>query len=789
MQRTESPGIELPGVESPSIELLGVESPGIESPGIKSPGIESPGIETPGTGTPGIESSSIEKRRKWIPQMVSLFFALSCYAGFMFFNPLYISTDNIGVAVVTEGYYGENNFCQYIHPLLCLIIKRLTPLFPTADAFTLLVHIAVLCSIALLFDLFAVSAFTGSGQKNLPTFTDSSLYHPHASSSGSFRGSGVREISIALTTGMSILLFSSGITVWNANYTIQTAAIVLAGLLILFTSMRQKRSLAWLFAGTLIFSFGFMLRIESALLFLPFIALEVLSGFFSEKKNPGLLSVPPINGNEDTASVSRFSSGTRFSRADRSTERRDSADRSTDSTERADRGAGRAVSTDRTDRGAGRADSTGWIDRGAGQAVSTDRGAGRPGAAGYILFLPAAVIIFLLLASRFAFNLQEPYKTAGRYNAARTAAVDFPMKSWNAEIEAASSGHFSKTDYEAVTNWCFFDTEFMDVDMLESVVNTGRRNDYSLTRKGMSELLGEMKWTLLHSSLYMVILIGLSTVLAFRNLICCPWPRKAETVLSILGVFIILAYFTFRGRAPMRVWESVIFAMDFVLFMAATDRTEYKRSGQSGTEHNRTEYNKSDHNRVEYHRTKCNRLEHNKKNVNTVCFFLMFILLWFSTGQLLAYSEFHKPQPVWVSRIPEEGGPFAITVSKEAGKDPLFIWPNWHTYLPKYAEETGKLPSRELIRHNIALGDWVYGQPYFTEFLGNINAQNPARALLERPNTYLMGDYASGLVLDYFREHYGAEIDMQAATDIGKINNVMTYRFIRKEVIENQRAY
>ena len=414
--------------------------------------------ESPGIETPGIESPSIEKRRKWIPQMVSLFFALSCYAGFMLFNPLYISTDNIGVAVVTEGYYGENNFCQYIHPLLCLIIKWLTPLFPTADVFTLLVHIAVFCSIALLFDLFAVSAFTGSGQKNLTTFTDSSLYHPRASSSGFFRGSGVREISITLTTGMSILLFSSGITVWNANYTIQTAAIVLAGLLILFTSMRQKRSLAWLFAGTLIISFGFMLRIESALLFLPFIALEVLSGFFSEKKNPGLSSVPPINGNEDTAFVPRFSFWTRFSRADR-------ADRRTD----------RADWTDRTDRGAGRADSTGWIDRGAGRAVSTNRGAGQPGAAGYILFLPAAVIIFLLLASRFAFNLQEPYKTAGRYNAARTAAVDFPMKSWNAEIEAASSGHFSKTDYEAVTNWCFFDTEFMDVDMLESVVNTGRK--------------------------------------------------------------------------------------------------------------------------------------------------------------------------------------------------------------------------------------------------------------------------------------------------------------------------
>ncbi|MBR3188149.1 MAG: hypothetical protein IKF59_08930, partial [Lachnospiraceae bacterium] len=89
MQRTESPGIETPGIESPGIKSPGIESPGIELPGIKSPGIKSPCIKT-----------CIEKSRKWIPHMVSLFFALVCYAGFMFFNPLYISTDNIGVAVV-----------------------------------------------------------------------------------------------------------------------------------------------------------------------------------------------------------------------------------------------------------------------------------------------------------------------------------------------------------------------------------------------------------------------------------------------------------------------------------------------------------------------------------------------------------------------------------------------------------------------------------------------------------------------------------------------------------------
>lgn len=71
--------------------------------------------------------------------------------------------------------------------------------------------------------------------------------------------------------------------------------------------------------------------------------------------------------------------------------------------------------------------------------------------AGYIYLLPM-VIILLFRASRLVFNLWEPYKTAARYNTARTAAVDYPMKSWDDEIKTASKGCFSRTDYKAVTN-------------------------------------------------------------------------------------------------------------------------------------------------------------------------------------------------------------------------------------------------------------------------------------------------------------------------------------------------
>ena len=91
----------------------------------------------------------------------------------------------------------------------------------------------------------------------------------------SLRSWSVYDIGKVLAVGMTILLFTSGITIWNTNYTITTGAIVLFGITICFVSERKKKKTSWIIIGAGTLCFGCMLRMESALLFLPFVALEV----------------------------------------------------------------------------------------------------------------------------------------------------------------------------------------------------------------------------------------------------------------------------------------------------------------------------------------------------------------------------------------------------------------------------------------------------------------------------------------------------------------------------------
>ena len=582
---------------------------------------------------------------QWRCIIPAVLFSISSYISFMFSNPLYLSTDSIGVAIVVDGYYGDNNFCQYIHPLLCLFIRFLTPLIPTADVFTLLTHIVIGIQIGVLFLL----------------FTDKILVKPIKN--WTVYGGGK-----VLSTSMVILLFTSGITIWNTNYTITTGAIVLFGLTICFVSEKEQKRLSWIIIGASTLCFGCMLRMESALLFFPFIVLEGVIHCLSP-----VAALPDRGGASNSDGVSSNS----------------------------------AVEVKES-----------------GNPVKHMRKFKRSIQS---RLLPVVAIIFLLYITRTFFYAQEPYQTAARYNAARTTCVDFPTKPWSPEVEADSDGAFSANDYAAATDWCFMDTDFLDTEMLERIAGVGEKNKYEVNVAGIKGMLSEMKYTLFNSSLYMVLLVILSTVLSIRNIICCGIWRKTETILAILGAFIIILYFTFRGRAPMRVWEPVIFAADFNLLMAALDQGSAQTTSEFLISGWRT-------------------------SLSQAFGLLIFIILWFSTGQLIANGSLKTPQPIWLSRIPIEYSVYDVTVSDIAGEDALFIWPNWNAHLPQEVKTTGRLPSKEIVRHNIAMGDWVYGQPYFTKFLESINAENPAAALLNRTNTYIMGGQ-NDLAGHYLQEH------------------------------------
>lgn len=537
---------------------------------------------------------------------------LACYFVFLFFSPLYDSSDSMMAAIVTDGLFGENTLSQFQHPLLCILIGLLSRIFPSADVFSVTVHIIVGAG------FFCVVYFALQVISDIP-----------------IRSWNLENYALVLILLLSVFFLSAGVNIWNCNYTITAGALVFIGFFLL--SLPGKRTGACL-AGTVLAACGFMLRRESGMLFLPFVGLELLISFI------------------------------------------EAADRKDNILRR---------------------------------------------------YLPCLLVIALLLCSREVLYSIEPYKTASRYNTARTAIMDFPMKSADEVADTVDP-----IDYAAALDWTFADTDVMDVEMLEQIATAGGKNKYSLDDAGFQSVLREMRHTLFHTNLYMLLLVIMTALLLLRNLLCCSALRKLASLLAVGGAILILIYFTFRGRAPMRVWEPVLFAADYVLIQAACSK-EY------GAKNPRRE------------------------GVNAVSLILLAAVLWFSAGQVMAHAKKNEAvQTALTARVNIDDSEY------EASFDSLYIWPNWHGTIPRFFEEKGTLPSQQVIDHNIALGDWTYGQPYYMEYLERIGAENPFLLLLAG-KAYIMGNGAER----FLQLHYGEDIRLIATETV--IDGRTAYRIER----------
>ena len=526
--------------------------------------------------------------RKW--KIAGAFaFTLACYTLFLFTKPVYLHSDNVMVAVIVNGLFGGNNvLCQYLHPLFSIITYSLAQLFPTIDAFTLLVHITLFFMITLLAYL--------SLEKQMPLCFVSLLF---------------------------LLFFSQGLRVWNANYTIQTGAILFGGSIILFSSNEQ--SPRKIFAGTIILCIGFMLRTEVTYLFLPYIILEIII-MIAEKKSVRFL-------------------------------------------------------------------------------------------------IPAITIICLLIVSKVIVFSLEPYASADEYNQFRTITGDFPMRSYSSIAEPA----VAREDYQAAVNWILFDTDHMNKDLLQLIATDGNMLKHQIT--DISSVFKEIWALLTRTDIYFSLLVLMTGILFVYNLIFSEstW-QKVGSVLAVLGSFIILYYFTCLGRAPFRIWEPVMFGTDIILLTAT------KTIRKKGT---------------------------------IIFLFIFFAVLWYGTGQMIAHLEFITPQNVLTATADVDDSTY--------NDDGLYIWPNWHGTIPKHFIDIGKLPTQKVLEHNIALGDWTYGQPYYQDFLDRIGAHNPANCLIEGEHCNLIGN--SKEVLKYINYHYGNQYEFQEA---GITNGYDYYRVVKK---------
>ena len=549
--------------------------------------------------------------------MLAALLAALCWLFYLFTSEPYLYTDNVGVAVVLNGFYASP-LSQYQHPFFCLLVGALAKVFPSADLYTTVVHLLIFAELCVIMILL-----------------------PQRTLKKQIRNWQLADILLVMVSLLFCVFISAGLNLWRANYTITAASFLFTGWIVLVNSRNRRSHPGWNIIGIGFIAFGYMLRKEAGLLFLPFISLVL----FAE------LLISQRTGQTHRDILRRY--------------------------------------------------------------------------------CPALAVLVLLITSQAAYQSIEPYATAKRYNDARTAMVDFPVRTWS-ENDAALAGT-QKEDYIAATNWFFSDTEVMNTDLLCEMAEKCSRNEYSFSVNGFQKATSRMYGIAAKTDVYMTVMVILCLMLAFWNGVSqkSGWMRLIA-VSGVIGAIIILFYFTFRGRAPLRVWQPALFG---VLYL----ETALIMIGEKRVCH----------------------------TAQTIFLLLTVAVLYYSAGQVIAHTEFHSPRMVLTARENVDDSAYEQTFRG----DDLYIWPNWHAEIPKHFGEMGKLPTRRVLEHNIALGDWTSGQPYYTEFLTQIGHPNPMRDLVEKPNVYIMSN--SAYILDFLRLHYSEKIDLAEA---GQINNVTAYR-------------
>lgn len=592
------------------------------------------------------------KRKKCL--LGAMFITLMLYFAFSISGRVYTYTDNITVAVVTAGYYDDNNMCQYLHPLFCLIIKVLNPVLPTADVFSVLMHVFLMAGI------FLVSYAA----------IDTSFRQP-------IKQWGVEEYISRSCLLLAIVYFTLGLKLFGINYTVQTGAIIATGVIALFYAFHTKKGKAWITAGTILVFAGFLGRVEACLLVLPFIALELFIEFVRNKER--------LN----------------------------------------------------------------WIRK----------------TAGYIL--PSIIVIALLLGSKAIFLSTEPYRSDAAYNKYRTIMGDYPVETYGVTYKDWEG--IDKDIYNAVIQWNLSDTDKINTEMLRKIAETGSRNDFPSTKEGLKRTLLEMKRQSTTIDVHVMTLLALAVILTLWCVFTVKsvW-LKLEALCSFGGGFLILFYFTFRGRAPLRVWQCVLIdALSILVLVMIKDGTE--RAQMCFLEEQRVNVEADGVTKKEKPILKKYRAF---RTAAVVFQLFLCLVLYFGIGQVMAHTGIHKPVTPLTAKTGADDSIYEDTFEK----DTLYIWPWWHAAVPDYFAMQDKLPTRRVIEHNIGMGDWVYDQVYFRDYLERIGASNPALALLDRPNTYLVEGMEEDFLL-YMKHYYGKDIELE---EVGKIRDRKVFKLVRE---------
>lgn len=344
----------------------------------------------------------------------------------------------------------------------------------------------------------------------------------------------------------------------------------------------------------------------------------------------------------------------------------------------------------------------------------------------------AAVLGCLVLTGVFlqtdaAMNSDELHQLAHRYDRSRQRIEDYPIRSWK-EICEETDGEITELDYIAASTWTLFDTERMNADRLEKMANLASTTAFPYTLKGVGGAILEGARMVRSDRTIAWMGLFLAT-LSLTGMATLPKVQRLEIVLCDMGTLIILLFFIMIGRAPEHLWKSILLMpLSLIGFLVYTSSTDQKSDC------------------VIYAVLMC-----------LICGFALSI----PRLELIA-----SPQLALNARRNVDESEYAQM--KESDAIYLVSRLSW----PKYHQQNGKLPSKELMNHMVFTGDWTYGQTYHKSYLERLGIPNPAKALLERDDVFL-AHQRPGLVLALLEARAGKPVE---AEQIGTVADTPIYR-------------
>lgn len=371
------------------------------------------------------------------------------------------------------------------------------------------------------------------------------------------------------------------------------------------------------------------------------------------------------------------------------------------------------------------------------------------------MLAPFLVCFALLVGSRAAFFSVEPWRSGLVYEQTRQKVVDFPMSEWNKIKENAPE--LDRTVYELAIRWMYADTDLTSIDNLNKMIQAGSRAEFVSRLSDIPKVLGSAGLNATHrltEETWPLILLVIMTGLTFiedKNRI-----RRTASVLCISGMIVILLYYVIRGRAPVRVWQSLMLACLSALISLFGMSQCKNRAGSAS-----------------------------KIRIGLIVS-AVTVLVSCAIYSACTSMSFHHFLTAF-DAVNVQQDPFDSFYDKdvryiisgwkvgESDEDDRYYVKNYMYGWNKMTElymDMEKLPPREFFRHFICGGHFWYGQEYYRSLLEEIGMPNPVRALFEQDNVKLLDLSDDTAFREYFYvymyDHYGR-------MSVKRVGNIMDY--------------